>query len=269
MKNKKRQKTDARFPESSGIFTLIELLVVVAIIAILASMLLPALNGAKATALQISCLNNQKQLGIGLAVYQGTYNDWLPCKGKYNDEGNLCASADVYFMTIMAVGEKVRASGLLTGFSGIMTKVSSRGISICPADNNEKEMTGTLGGWLIPVPGNYPKSNWFRTTYGTSNYVFRNYTWPDGVLQHYSMSMYKQPASTLALLDTGTENSITNYTQYGAWQNHRGSVNVMWLDGHCGNVRTGIFPEKGKIYIASNRYAFPTDASQAPWFQPK
>ncbi|MHC4887793.1 MAG: type II secretion system protein [Planctomycetota bacterium] len=59
-------------------FTLVELLVVIAIISILAGLLLPALQNAMEASRKIVCASRQKQIGVGITMYAGDFNDWTP-----------------------------------------------------------------------------------------------------------------------------------------------------------------------------------------------
>ena len=71
-------RTGRKRKDETRSFTLIELLVVVAVIAILAGLLLPALNSARQKASSIGCLSNLKQTGTGLMMYANDNDDYLP-----------------------------------------------------------------------------------------------------------------------------------------------------------------------------------------------
>jgi prepilin-type N-terminal cleavage/methylation domain-containing protein/prepilin-type processing-associated H-X9-DG protein len=115
-------------------FTLIELLVVIAIIAILAAILFPVFAQAKAAAKKTNDLSNQKQLGLGMVMYAGDYDDTIisfPYKGNWSSpkypDGSGTAGP--------------------TWSDRIMSYIKSRGIFANPSNND------TLwghGGYLYP-----------------------------------------------------------------------------------------------------------------------
>ena len=211
-----------RLRPTTAKFTLIELLVVMAIIAILAAMLLPALNKARDRAKSTTCLNNLKQLGLAHVAYMGDSDDFLGTSAKDFTGGDLDAHYYGWANKIAPYAGFSLASNGRT-----YEKYAKPGIKpsgnpfVCPAD--------------IDI-----NPNW--CSYSCNGRMGTNLAGYD-VYPVYRIGKYKSPSSKMYLVD-GYGFTIRDYefcasnlgnTALNARikLSHVNRANVAFLDGHA------------------------------------
>jgi prepilin-type N-terminal cleavage/methylation domain-containing protein len=120
----------ARTPGRNPGFTLIELLVVFAIVAILASLLLPAINQGKARAKRIGCINNLRQVGIGFQDFAHDHNSLFPMTVPVSAGGSQDFATASYQLT----GEFYFS---FRHFQAISNNLVTPTVLACPADTRK------------------------------------------------------------------------------------------------------------------------------------
>jgi prepilin-type N-terminal cleavage/methylation domain-containing protein/prepilin-type processing-associated H-X9-DG protein len=186
-----------------GGFTLIELLVVIAIIAILAAMLLPALAKAKARAQQSYCINNLKQLGLGMSLYVDAYDNTFPG----------CASASTYGFQVIDWIYWRNAAPYLIQNSPVVSLLgtgSSSNVFRCPADVNDNDR-------VVQGAPIYFYS-YTMTSYNLNGSVNPGFTsiYTGSTMYAYKASRTKNPSGKIVLAEEQSVNSGSESSVPGA-----------------------------------------------------
>lgn len=220
-KDKNRDKLDSWkkwIPLSKKIFTLIELLVVIAIIAILMTMLLPALRKAKQVAQTISCVNNQKQIVLATTNYMGDFNEYFPYKDVSSGNTSNC---------------DIKHSGF--GFKGFGVYLEhgyiSGGVFVCPGVSDP-----------IPAYSSWSQNLMSNNLNASSLYTPYNGCWNVSNKDDNPTDPAHTGGTTLKKFLS------TNYTDWGGWA---GPVNFP-VKGKRGAFLADSFPYYWNSYFPGN-----------------
>lgn len=184
-------------PPSFAAFTLIELLVVIAIIAILGAMLLPALSAAKRKAAQTACINNLKEMGLGMMMYLNDSNDNYPACAAGTTYGPHLEDWIYWRPAPYPVVSGVTMSPDKSQIISYLGSVASTNIFRCPLDQNTKNR-GTPNEGILYA---YSYEMVCYDLNGTQNYGFATIIDLNDVAYHFKSTQVRSPSGKFMLAE--------------------------------------------------------------------